>query len=334
MDLVEKIDWLCKESGKTKQEFLCEAGIRQKDFNKWINGVSKPTLRQIKKISRRCGLSPSFFFNVPATSAETPDANKRTAVAYVDFEHWCIALYQKFRMRPNIKEWVEDIYNRAELKEIIFFGDFSKPLLQKEISEIRTYTNRIIDTQNPDRTKKDFTDFIMIDQVYQRIITSPEIDTYFFVTGDGHFNSVISFLVNYCKKEVGIYGIKECISNALKKSASWYIEIPAEADMFVEYYRLIFDNLYYLKTHKSHVRPTFMKTVEVVSERSDVSSELIAAALRKLIEDDYIYVLEERLNGSFLGTCNVLNVDWDKVENDHVWINTYGTKEEMCLKSQ
>lgn len=327
MNLVEKIELLCKESGKTEQEFLCEAGIRQKEFEQWKLGDAKPSFRHIKKITRRCGLPASFFFDVSTDSA----IKKKTAVAYVDFEHWCVSLYQKFRMRPNIKEWVEDIYNRADLKEIIFFGDFSKPLLQKEISEIRTYTNRIIDTQNPDRTKKDFTDFIIIDQVYQRIITSPEINTYFFVTGDGHFNSVVSFLVNYCKKEVGIYGIKECISNALKKSASWYIEIPAEADMFSEYYRLILDNLYHLKTHRSYARPTFMKTVEVVSTRNNISSELISAALQKLIDDDYIYVLEERLNGSFLGTCSVLNVDWDKVENDHIWTNGYGTKEEMRL---
>ena len=330
MTLIEKIELLCQEAGKTEQEFLHEVGIRPKKFEQWKRGESKPSFRHIKKITQRCGLPSSFFFDISTNS----NAKKKTAVAYVDFEHWCVSLYQKFRMRPNIKEWVEDIYNRADLKEIIFFGDFSKPLLQKEISEIRTYTNRIIDTQNPSRIKKDFTDFIMIDQVYQRIITSPEIDTYFFVTGDGHFNSVVSFLVNYCKKEVGIYGIKDCISNALKKSASWYVEIPAEADIFSEYYRLILDNLYHLKTYKPFIRPTFMKTVEVVSTRYDVSSELLTAALRKLIEDDYIYVLEERLNGSFLGKCNVLHVDWDKVGNDHIWTNEHNAKEVASSLSQ
>ena len=254
---------------------------------------------------------------------------KRKGIAFVDFEHWCFSLYDKFKMRPNITEWVEDIFRRASIEEILFFGDFSEPLLQQELKEIRVYSNRIIDTHNPERHRKDFTDFIIIDHIYQTVISRPEISCFYLITGDGHFTSVVSFLKNYCHKEIGVYGVKECMSSSLKKTASWYIELPEQTDMYATYYKMILDNLYYLQgTNKS---PTFMRTVQAVSEKNEITSELIASALRKLLDDGYVYTEKKRRHGTFREEINILVPDWDKISENHIWTNTNGTKEHIQI---
>ena len=61
--------------------------------------------------------------------------------------------------------------------------------------KIRGYTNDIVETKNGGGYfKKDFTDFIMLDRIYQTAYTKKDIDTYIIFTGDGHFSSAVLFL--------------------------------------------------------------------------------------------------------------------------------------------
>ena len=120
---------------------------------------------------------------------------KPTAAMFVDFEHWCYSLDRIYGMRPKVKEQYDEIAERFDIKKIFFFGDFSNPKLQSEISGIREITDSIIDTQNPSPViKKDFTDFIMLDYIYQEVDDNPNISTYILFTGDGHFSSVVRYL--------------------------------------------------------------------------------------------------------------------------------------------
>ena len=92
----------------------------------------------------------------------------------------------------------------------MFFGDFSKnQSLREEMTKIRGFTNNIIETGNgTNRVTKDFTDFIMLDHIYQAAMSDrDDIDVFVIFTGDGHFTSVASFLKNKCKKEVEIYAV-------------------------------------------------------------------------------------------------------------------------------
>ena len=64
------------------------------------------------------------------------------------------------------------IRDRYDVHDILFFGDFSNPSLRAEISKIREVSSSIIETQNASSYhKKDYTDFIMLDHIYQRAIT-------------------------------------------------------------------------------------------------------------------------------------------------------------------
>ena len=66
----------------------------------------------------------------------------------------------------------------------------------------------------------------MLDQIYQKAMTAQEISVYVIFSGDGHFSSVASFLINRCGKMVEIYGIRDAISMQLRNTASNTIEWP------------------------------------------------------------------------------------------------------------
>ena len=90
-------------------------------------------------------------------------------IAVVDFEHWYISLERQYSMKPDIKAWKDGLEKDYNIEEIAFFGDFSNQGLRGELDKIRNATSMIIDTQNnSEYYKKDFTDFIMLDYIYQK----------------------------------------------------------------------------------------------------------------------------------------------------------------------
>ncbi|MBR6407279.1 MAG: NYN domain-containing protein [Clostridia bacterium] len=241
-------------------------------------------------------------------------SSKPRAVAFVDFEHWYISLDKMYHVKPKIREWRDSLAEKYDVTEIMFFGDFSNQSLRNEISHIREVTNFIVDTQNTSpHHKKDFTDFIMLDHIYRKAISGDNVDAFIIFTGDGHFNSVVQFIVDRCNKEVGIYAVKNALSNQLRTSASWYEELPKE-DYMAEYYEMILDNLKRIENSHRHARATFSKTVTMVAQRNNADEELVRTALEKLIQKGYILQKRERTRNNKM--INVIRTDWEKLEND------------------
>lgn len=167
------------------------------------------------------------IFNIFGKNS-VPRNSKPSAIAFVDYEHWYISMYRMYSRKPDIRQWrsaVSELYN---VHDILFFGDFSNPSLRAEISKIREVSSSIIETQNASSYhKKDYTDFIMLDHIYQRAITyGYNTDVFIIFSGDGHFSSAASFLVNRCGKTVAVYGIRDCLSTQLKNTASVTVEWP------------------------------------------------------------------------------------------------------------
>ncbi len=247
-------------------------------------------------------------------------SGKPRAVAFVDYEHWFISLDKLFHVKPDIKRWRDELALKYELKELIFFADFSNPSIRPEISRIREVSNYIIETQNTSSSfKKDFTDFIMLDHIYQKAMTASDIDVFILFTGDGHFNSVTNFLISQLGKTVGIYGVRDAMSNQLRNTASFTVTLPAEEEMSLEYYRMILRNMKFLQNNSGVKRsyPSFMPTVENVSRINNVPPNIIADALRKLIDGGYIKQVEERPYG--VRSIKVLRTDWEKCRADGVF---------------
>jgi len=248
----------------------------------------------------------------------SPVSMKPKAVAFVDFEHWYISLHKMHSQKPDYKAWYADVCSKYDINEIYFFADFSNQTLSSEIPRIREITNFIIETQNASpHHKKDYTDFIMLDHIYQRAMTSEDVDTYIIFSGDGHFSSVVNFLCLKKGKNVGIYAVRDCASTTLKNAATWMVEVPIIDNWSLRLYRMILRNLRNLqnaqagKKHKA--RAAFWPTVDAVAKYNHENRDEVADALRALIEKGYIFQTSEQIGKK---SIKVINVNWEKVKKD------------------
>ncbi len=248
-----------------------------------------------------------------------PTTGKPKAIAFVDYEHWFISLDKLHHTRPDIKAWRNELALKYELQEIIFFADFSNPAIRLEIPRIREVSNYIIETQNTSPShKKDFSDFIMLDHIYQKAINAPEIETFILFSGDGHFNSVTNYLISQLNKQVGVFAIRGGMSNQLKNTASWVELLPKNEDPSLTLYRFILGNLRQLQDNKAKKSyPTFWATVEAVARQHTIKRREVADALRTLIAKGCISQYEAKPEAG--KTIKALAVDWKKAKILGVW---------------
>lgn len=248
---------------------------------------------------------------------------KPHAVAFVDYEHWYISLEKLHNKKPDIKGWFNDISANYDVKDIIFFADFSNTALRLEIPKIREVSSTIIETQNASvHHKKDFTDFIMLDHIYQKAVEAHNIDTFIIFSGDGHFSSAVSFLVTRRKKEVIVYGVKDAMSTQLKNCATASFELPGRDEELYSCFNAIFSSLRPLTDKNNRKKgkrsyPTFWATIEAVSRKNKIDKGYVTKAMRKLIEDGYIY--QKKAKVSPVKTIKVLDANWDSVKKDGLW---------------
>lgn len=243
------------------------------------------------------------------------------AIAFVDYEHWFISLEKHHDSKPNIQAWFNDLKKKCNIVEVIFFADFSK-FREKEVEtkRIRTFTNKIIDTYNPDsHHKKDYSDFIILDNIYQKAFTNQDIELFIIFTGDGHFSSATAFIRNFCNKQVGVYGVKNCISKNLVSSADWVVEVPLINEENETVNNLILSSLR-IAMDKGNKQPTFMKTVEYVSEKYYIPINKVKKCVIDLIDQGYIIQTTEKTKQR--DTIRVIRPDWKKIKKDGIWIDS------------
>ncbi len=230
------------------------------------------------------------------------------AVAFVDYEHWFISLKTNYGMKPDIKGWFEDLNSKFNLLEVNFFADFSHKSLADEIGRIRLFSNKIIDTRSPNGVQKDFTDFIILDNMYQKALSSEDVDVFILFSGDGHFSSVTSFLKNFYRKQVIVYGINGCFSKQLRETANACYILPTEQNLNESYYSAIFD---YFKTSP---KPTYNEAIAIASKKvkGSAAKQNIANAMKELMKND---VISERAISNTKGKKQkMLFIDWEKAE--------------------
>ena len=244
--------------------------------------------------------------------------DKPTAAVFIDFEHWCYSLDNLFGLKPRIEEFYDEISKEYYIKRICFFGDFSEPHLSSFIDEIRQVTNNIIETQNPSPySKKDYTDFIMLDHIYQDVDDYPNTNTYIIFSGDGHFSSVATYLKKRKNKRVVIYGVTDATSRSLQKIADEFRLLPTKGDENWPLYKMIIDNMDYVSSQNRTVYATFKTTVKAVADKNQVSEDKVTAALRDLM--DMGVIKQEMVHISFNKQIKVLRTDWKLAYEKGLW---------------
>lgn len=153
------------------------------------------------------------------------------AAVYIDYEHWFYSYNNLYGLTPDLKSYFEDLKKEYKLIHITVFADFSHALISPEYVKLQSIMNcKIVNTQYLGNNKKNMTDFIMLDYIYQSIIDKLKAETYIIFTGDSHFQSVVKYLVQKQKKRVIIYGVKNALSQYLKSAATAVKELPSPAD--------------------------------------------------------------------------------------------------------
>ncbi len=241
-----------------------------------------------------------------------------SAVAFVDYEHWFYGYSNKFQMKPNVKEWLDELKAEFTIRDLYIFGDFSEPNIEQDMNRLSSITSGIVHTASEKNgVDKDFTDVIMLDYIYRYAAKKKSPDVYIIFTGDAHFMKVAEYLKELGKKVI-IYGVKFGFSNTLKSVATSYVEMPRQSQQKDYYNDLIFVSLNRLRS-KPRTLITYWKTITSVSEYNHVPKERIKHALDNLLRQKYIVESEKiGYNGK---KFDVLVVDWDKVEQDNIWSN-------------
>lgn len=247
------------------------------------------------------------------------NTDRKRAIAFVDYEHWFISLSKLHKTKPDLRAWRDELSRRFEIQEIIFFADFSNPTIRQEIPRIREVSNYIIETQNTITAhKKDFTDFILLDHMYQKAINAPEIDVFILFSGDGHFSSVTNYLITKLGKEVGIYAVRGGMSTQLKNTASWVELLPKNEDPQAKLYYAILTSLRQLQENKQKkALPTFWGTVEAVARQGGNKRKEVAEAMRTLMKQGCVSQKKEKAPDG--KEVKVLTVDWKQCKIRGVW---------------
>lgn len=233
----------------------------------------------------------------------------KKAIVFVDYEYWFYSYKTLYGMQPNPKELRAMLEQNYDIEDIMVFGDFSSPGMEAEPGKLRNITNAIIETGNSfNRHKKDMTDFVMLDYIYQYDVQNPKVGTYIICTGDGHFQSVIKYLVQ--KKNVVVYGVRNSISRQLRDVATQVVQLPGEAELERYYYNLIIKNMEAVSTNP-RVTPTFMGTAENVANRHQVNIDEVKNVLAKMLEQGYLYKRHKYMGNK--KCVKVLAADWDKL---------------------
>lgn len=243
-------------------------------------------------------------------------ASKPKASVFVDYEHWYYGYHNNFHMKPNFEEWLQELENEYAVNELFVFGDFSQNPISSELSVLQELTKDVIHTASDKQgVDKDFTDVIILDAIYRSAAKKKSSDVYILFTGDAHFTKVVEYLKEINKKVI-IYGVKFGFSNALKSVATSYVEMPRQVQEKNYYNDLILSSLNKLRSKQGKM-PSYWMTISNVSKYNKVPEERIRKALDGLINQKYI---DTSMRTNKKGTrILMLNVHWDKLEEDGLW---------------
>jgi len=242
----------------------------------------------------------------------TEETQKPITAVFIDYESLYLSFMNQFAMAPDLEPMIEDVKKYGRVLKIKVFGDFTKPEINQERNRIRQVTTDIIDCGNEvGKLKKDFTDFIMLDHMYQEIIQNPSVQQYVLFTGDGHFSSVATFLKTFMDKVVGVYGVPGTLSHQLRDCCSWSKLINMVDEEDAVYQMNLLRN--FKAIEQKGLVPTFRKTIEHAARIYGGNENKYELILREMITDGYVSRQVVTVNGNeFMSISPV----WEKIDGE------------------
>lgn len=239
---------------------------------------------------------------------------RETAIVFVDYEHWLISMKNLYGILPDVRSWAAEIRERHQVKDILFFANFNHPAMKNEVPRLREVSNSIIETQlrEDNHPMKDMSDVVMIDALYRQAYDRHSPDTFILFTGDGHFQPVVRYLAQDCKKKVILYGVKNATSRMLREIAAEYHEVPDTENQVRMCYQLITDELDRLTRRYGEVITSFGSLVQRISEGHHISQQTVEIALRRMM-DEGLVSKKKRYNKTRTATFDSIVPEWDRL---------------------
>lgn len=168
---------------------------------------------------------------------------------FIDYENVVYGSVNYGREVPSPSDLMDIAKKRGRVVIARAFADFNEPTIAQfgdSLSTASIETIHCASEQRRDGVAKRFTDFQLLDNIYQTTYTNPHISDYVLVTGDGHFSPVVSFLRHRLQKTVTVVGWRDQIHPRLQQSASEveYLEIRSqrtlEPDQITDLIRFVY----------------------------------------------------------------------------------------------
>lgn len=244
-------------------------------------------------------------------------SRKSEALVFVDYEYWFYTMRNLLHIAPDAAAWLAEITEKYTCRRILFCADFSSPGLFGEKEKLEKLSVDVVDTaENSTYRKKDMTDFVLLDEIYQSIDREKRVKNYILFTGDGHFQSVARYLKEKKKKNVILYGILNSVSRRLQEAASSYVLLPGMNVQEACYRRMVVENFAYI-ADKDHILPTFMGTAEAIARRNAVPSEEVQRVMRAMLDEGLIERRDHYVE--FRRTIKIIAPVWDKLIAEGYW---------------
>lgn len=242
---------------------------------------------------------------------------KKSAIIYIDYEHWYYSYVNFFNLTPNLDNLLKESKKMYTILDVYVFANFFPVKISKELCKLKAIKDiKIIEIPiNITHYKKDMTDFVMVDYIYKQIISGAMVDTFIIITGDGHFYPVTNYLVKEQKKEVIVYGVRGSISQLLKNTASSVIELPTEVELRNKYYNMILQNFIY--STGRDIYSTLLNTEDAVSQNNKVDPIVVRKYIQEMIDTGYLYIKKETILNS--RSMPTIHADWPRLVQDGIW---------------
>ena len=242
---------------------------------------------------------------------------RRAAIVFIDYEYLFHTYRKLCHFRPYLKTIKEHIENRHQIKDLYVFGDFSRPELEGELSKLEEMGVKIISTEQLGiYTKKNVTDFVMLDYLYRVTAENKKIKHCIVLTDKEYFESAFQHLRQIQKKRVILYKVKKSNCARLESNADEIVELPFSEEVKRGYYEMIVENLAYV-VDRPNIIPTFMGIVNTVARRNNVPVEEVKAALIEMLEKGWCSQRTKYIE--FGKAARVVTANWEKLVEEGLW---------------
>lgn len=140
--------------------------------------------------------------------------SQKTVALFIDYEYVIYGVKEKHRRVPTPLKLINTALEYGRVSVARAFADFNDQAVIPHADQLAAGSIEKIQCPIEIRNErvKNYTDFYMLDHIYQTAHTHPDLTSYILMTGDGHFGSVAAYLKHRLQKDVVVVGYEGSIN--------------------------------------------------------------------------------------------------------------------------